>query len=154
MSESLERYYRILGIDERASKTEIKRAYRRLALRYHPDKNPGNQERACPARPLSRQSPANGETGARMSLQWAGVVLAFVTFATIGIGHMLVRRLHARYGTRPAMPLFGLGLLVLALSLAAQSDLLSAVLGITAITLLWDGIEMYRQEKRMQRESS
>ena len=89
-----------------------------------------------------------------MSLQWAGVVLAFVTFATIGIGHMLVRRLHARYGTRPAMPLFGLGLLVLALSLAAQSDLLSAVLGITAITLLWDGIEMYRQEKRMQRESS
>ena len=88
-----------------------------------------------------------------MSLQWAGVILAFVTFATIGIGHVLVRRLHARYGTRPALPFFGAGLLVLTLSLATQSNLLSAVLGLTAITLLWDGIEMYRQEKRMQRES-
>ncbi len=88
-----------------------------------------------------------------MNLQWAGVILAFVTFATIGIGHVLVRRLHARYGTRPALPFFGAGVLILALSLATRSNLLSATLGLTAITLLWDGIEMYRQEKRMQRES-
>jgi curved DNA-binding protein CbpA len=46
MSESLERYYRILGLDEGASRGEIKNAYRRLALRYHPDKNPDNRERA------------------------------------------------------------------------------------------------------------
>ena len=84
-------------------------------------------------------------------MQWAGVLLAFVTFATIGIGHVLVRRLHARYGIRPAMPFFGSGLLVIALSLAAQSYLLSGILGLIAITLLWDGIEIYRQEKRMQR---
>jgi len=89
-----------------------------------------------------------------MSVQWAGIILAFVTFVTIGIGHVLVRRLHARYGTRPALPLFGLGMLVILLSLAARSDLLSAILGLTAITLLWDGLEMYRQEKRMQRDSS
>lgn len=88
-----------------------------------------------------------------MSVQWAGVILAFVTFATIGIGHVLVRRLHARFGTRPALPFFGLGLLVMALSLATGSDLFSAILGLSAITLLWDGIEIYRQEKRMQRES-
>ncbi len=89
-----------------------------------------------------------------MIVQWAGIILAFVTFATIGVGHVLVRQLHARYGTQPALPFFGLGLIVMALSLAARSDLLSAALGLTSITLLWDGIEMYRQEQRMQRDST
>jgi len=85
-----------------------------------------------------------------MNLQWSGLILAFVTFATIGIGHVLVRRLHARYGTRPALPLFICGGLVLTASFLMASHLWSGVLGITAITVLWDGVEMYRQEKRMQ----
>jgi hypothetical protein len=87
-----------------------------------------------------------------MVFQWAGLVLAVVTFGTIGFGHVLVRRLHARFGTRPAAPLFLLGALVLFVSASVEDNLLSGVLGITAITLLWDGVEMYRQEKRMQRE--
>jgi curved DNA-binding protein CbpA len=41
---ALKDYYQILGVNRDAGSTDIRKAFRQLALRHHPDQNPGNQK--------------------------------------------------------------------------------------------------------------
>jgi DnaJ-class molecular chaperone len=59
---SEENHYKTLDVPETASVDEIKKAYRKLSLKYHPDKNPGKPEMVDMFRKVSEAYNVLGDT--------------------------------------------------------------------------------------------
>lgn len=89
-----------------------------------------------------------------MKVEWIGVILASLTMGTIAFGHVFVKRIHARFGTRPGIPLLILGILVLLSSTISVHDTVSAILGVLGLTTFWDGVEVFQQERRVRRDQT
>lgn len=65
-------YYKILGVEKNASQDEIKRAYRKLALKYHPDKNSGNKQAEEKFKNISEAYEVLGDTKKRQKYDQLG----------------------------------------------------------------------------------
>jgi curved DNA-binding protein len=68
-------YYRILGVDRKADAKEIKKAYRKLARKYHPDVNPANNDVAAKFHDINEANevlsdPAKRQQYDRLGSQW------------------------------------------------------------------------------------
>jgi len=86
-----------------------------------------------------------------MDANLTGPASALCAFLGIWLGHVSVRRIefHAASLRLPILLFIGAGLILEALSLLTSSRTLSAALGILGITLLWDALELTRQQRRV-----
>jgi len=67
-----ESYYKILGVSENAGQEEIKKAYRSLSLKLHPDKNPGNPEASSKFQKISEAYETLGDAEKRSQYDMMG----------------------------------------------------------------------------------
>src|ERR1700678_3187539 len=54
-------YYKTLGVEKRASADEIKKAYRKMARQYHPDRNPGDKQSEARFKEISQAHDVLGD---------------------------------------------------------------------------------------------
>jgi hypothetical protein len=88
-----------------------------------------------------------------MSLNFLGPAAAASAFFSVWLGHVAVRKIEyiSPVLWLPALSAALLGIGFEAGALLSRSTALSAVLGILGMTLLWDAVEFFRQQRRVQK---
>ena len=66
-------YYKVLGVSKNASQDEIKKAYRKLAKEYHPDRNPGNKSAEVKFKELNEANEVLSDVKEKSALQPDGL---------------------------------------------------------------------------------
>ncbi|XP_029532528.1 dnaJ homolog subfamily C member 5-like isoform X2 [Oncorhynchus nerka] len=79
MSTTGESLYKVLGLEKGASADDIKRAYRKLALKYHPDKNPDNPEAADKFKEINNANSILNDDGKRRIYEEYGSMGLYVS---------------------------------------------------------------------------
>ena len=68
-------YYKILGVERSATQDEIKKAYRKLAVKYHPDKNPDDKVAEEKFKEISEAYQVIGNPDSRKKYDELGIFL-------------------------------------------------------------------------------
>ncbi len=87
-----------------------------------------------------------------MEMNFIGFAAALATFFGVWLGHVSVRKIERETVNlwKPALIAIGLGTGLEIAALITSSLTLSAMCGILGVTLLWDALEFYRQQKRIK----
>ena len=72
MGISVKDYYEVLGVDKKASQDEIKKTFRKLARKYHPDLNPGDKNSERKFKELSEAYDVLGDEKKRTEYDQSG----------------------------------------------------------------------------------
>ncbi|MCE5312013.1 MAG: molecular chaperone DnaJ [Nitrospiraceae bacterium] len=86
MTTGVKDYYKILDVDKKASQEDIKKAYRKLARKYHPDMNPGNKSAEEKFKEINEAYAVLGDSQKRNEYDTAGDSFKFEGFSGFGQG--------------------------------------------------------------------
>ena len=80
-----------------------------------------------------------------------GLVIGICTFLVIGVFHPIVIKCEYHFGTRCWWFFLLLGIVCIVLSCMVETVLWSALLGVTAFSSFWSILEIFEQQKRVQK---
>ncbi|VDN00184.1 unnamed protein product [Thelazia callipaeda] len=81
-------YYEILGVDKNATEQQIKNNYKKLALKFHPDRNPGDHNAAEQFKKMSIAYAVLSDPNKRRQYDLSGPSGALVDFEGLDISEM------------------------------------------------------------------